>query len=161
MNHMDTDAHKAAAHHEAGHVIVGICLGFSLASVHLAPPTGGGADWQGCTKFDPPLPDVDCQIIMIEAGPMAGYIFDPDSKAAACDGKDRQMIEERRSCAKQSRDALRAQAAQRVGKNWDLIKRVAQALFEAETRELSGDQVHALLPGSFAADCKRIDEHGG
>lgn len=124
----------AAAHHEAGHVVVGLHFGFSLKWVRLAPKPPV-CFWSPCPS------DVDHTIIMIAAGPIAGYIFDPDSgEAAAYDGRDKQMIEERRS--KQSPDVLRAQAAQLVGKNWDLIVRVANALFKAG--ELSGDQVRAL-----------------
>jgi hypothetical protein len=129
----------AAAHHEAGHVVVGIRLGFSLVSVRLAQP---GENWQGRTEFECWLDDEDSNVIMIEAGPIAGYVFDPDSgEAAAYDGRDKQMIKER--WPKRSRDVLRAQAAQCVGNNWHLIKRVAQDLLDAE--ELSGEQVRALI----------------
>jgi ATP-dependent Zn protease len=39
---------------------------------------------------------------------------------------------------------LTARAKQLVTENQDLIERVADALFEAETQVLSGDQVRAL-----------------
>jgi hypothetical protein len=84
-------------------------LGLPLTWVRLVPQSGG-ADWgegKGRTEWDPHGLGVDREIIRIEAGHIAGAIFDPASEAAAYDGRDKQMIEERRSSATQSPDALR------------------------------------------------------
>ncbi len=91
---------------------------------------------------------------MIAAGHFAGAIFDPESDAAKYIGDDVIKIEERLPSVTQTLDNLMAQAEQLVRKNRDIIVRVAYALFEAETQELSGDQVRALigLSGRSASD---------
>lgn len=146
---MDADEHKqlAAAHHEAGHAIVGLHFDFSLMWVRLAPQPPVPPDWtgkQGGAFWDPCPSDVDHAVIMIAAGHFAGAIFDPDSDAAKYIGSDVIQIEKMMPRAKQPLDDLKAQAEQLVRENRDLIVRVAYALFKAETRELSGDEVRAL-----------------
>jgi hypothetical protein len=158
---MDIDE-SATAHHEAGHVVVGVHLGFSLKCVCLAPRTtedrhGIVTDWEGRlggTEFDPfPQFDADSRIIMTAAGPIAAFMFDPNSVAGKFVGADQGMIDQTINAAGydiSTRERLIAEAKQLVSDNWDSIKRVAHAL--VERRNLSGDEVQKLISSSVGLD---------
>jgi hypothetical protein len=70
-------------------------------------------------------------------------LVNPDGKAAADTGADKIKIDEQLLKTKTNRPISQHERSS-VTENQDLIERVADALFEAETQVLSGDQVRAL-----------------
>jgi ATP-dependent Zn protease len=144
------------AYHEAGHLVVGMLLGFRCSFVSIRPDETRGSLGRVVpleTHGDPTTVDL-CRrstehwLCVLFAGYAAEVRFAPDAREAAREGargddEQAETLLERAGMANHStRHLLRARAAELVEQHWSVIEGVARALLREE--EFDADEAERI-----------------
>jgi ATP-dependent Zn protease len=134
------------AYHEAGHLVIGMVLGFRCSSVSIRPDEARGSLGRvvPLEGRDGPMADtisrgkVERWVCVLYAGYAAEVRFAPDAHDAARDGArgdDAQAddsLERAGRTSDSTRHLLRARTAELVEQHWAVIESVARALLRHE-----------------------------
>ena len=146
------------AYHEAGHVVVGLKLGFEVREVTIKPKsrTLGNVQAQVGEASSNRCVDRDAaDIKLCLAGPLAEQLVSPDPfNVLIANGSGRDWRSARRTARQLNTRGeaevlivmLALETAALVQQHRDAIGRVATALLEHET--LTGDDINSLVNGS-------------
>lgn len=129
------------AYHEAGHAVVGYCLGLDLGPATIIPDEEAGTE--GVSSSESPVCDgsrYEGNIVSLYAGGAAQRRFDPTAGDSGC-GRDN---EEAAALLGDHYDesTLRQRAEELVESHWGKIEAVASMLIEEKT--LSGDDIGTI-----------------
>lgn len=124
------------AHHEAGHAIVGLQLGFKIVEASIVEREADGYTRLGFVEFEPePTLDIPARIIRIAAGPIAQRYYSETLNQAFNASGDEEQIEALKEALPGSFleraatvERLRRTAHEMVIANWRAIEALAETL---------------------------------